>query len=81
MKIALISFFCYAVGLLCGFVLAAVLGARAAAAYRERLRRQIAEEALEHDYGTLDSPVRAGFKPAPTTETENRKPQTANRPL
>jgi hypothetical protein len=72
MKIALISFFCYAVGLLCGFVLAAVLGARAAAAYGERLRRQIAEEALEHDYGTLDSPL---------TSTANRKPQTADRPL
>lgn len=72
MKIALISFFCYAVGLLCGFVLAAVLGARTAAAYRQRLRRRIAEDALAHDYGTLDSPL---------TLTENRKPQTANRPL
>jgi hypothetical protein len=72
MKIALISFFCYAVGLLCGFVLAAVLGARTAAAYRQRLRHRIAEDALEHDYGTLDSPL---------TLTENRKPQTADRPL
>lgn len=71
MKIALISFFCYAVGLLCGFVLAAVLGARAAAAYRERLRRQIAEEALEHDYGTLDSSVGAALKAAPTPKTED----------
>ncbi|MGO9622374.1 MAG: hypothetical protein ACLPT6_13340 [Desulfobaccales bacterium] len=51
MKIALISFFCYTVGLLCGFVLAAVLGARAAADYRRRLHRQIEEKALEQDWG------------------------------
>ncbi len=50
MKIALISFCCYLGGLLCGFVLAAVLGARTAADYRCRLRRQIEEEALEHDW-------------------------------
>jgi hypothetical protein len=51
---------CIMAGFLTGFVLAAVLGASAEADYRERLRRQIAEEALEHDYGTLDSPLTGG---------------------
>jgi hypothetical protein len=76
--VIVISLLCFAAGGLTGLVLAAVLGARVAADYRERLRRQIKEEALERDYGTWDSPVRAGFKPAPTPKTE---PKTENRPL
>ncbi len=50
MRFYLIFLMCFFVGLLCGFVLAAVLGARTAADYRCRLRHQIEEEALEHDW-------------------------------
>jgi hypothetical protein len=37
-------------GSVTGFVVAAVLGASAEAAYRQRLRREIEKEALEHDW-------------------------------
>lgn len=42
--------FCYLAGSFTGFVVAAVLGASAEAAYRQRLRLEIEEEALEHDW-------------------------------
>jgi hypothetical protein len=46
----MIYLLCFMAGALTGFILAAVLGARAEAAYRDRLRRQIEQEALDHDW-------------------------------
>ncbi|MGD0826983.1 MAG: hypothetical protein ACLQED_09255 [Desulfobaccales bacterium] len=68
----MIYLLCYMAGGLTGFVLAAMLGANADADYRDFLRRQIEQEILERDYGTLDSPL---------TFTENGKRKTGNAPL
>ncbi|MFZ0052199.1 MAG: hypothetical protein WAK96_10515 [Desulfobaccales bacterium] len=68
----MLYYLCFMAGGVLGFLTAGLLGALAAESYRHCLRHEILEEALEHDYGTLDSPL---------TLTENRKPKTANRPL